>query len=1392
MLHCNDYDLDLSAFNSGFLCYPLNVMITTAGGTTVYSQSNLSYNDFFGGYDSIGNYITPPMLNHLNYDTLYTYTFMDQLGTVVSSDFLVPLPEENLSLSIIRRIGYCNGWGSYLSSFYDPVIECRAFPAHFTITDPLGTIVYDVMLSNGFPNIPSSIIFEFNKTYTWKIVYADSATYSGTFSSSGSFSSSSISKSSDNQCAVQSGSLSLSNYSYYWPSGTILTVTGPAGFITQTQTLGSATSSAYILPGGSAFNYTYLPPGTYTLTVDRGGTGECIETAVFNNPGEYDYSGLNYTSTVSCSGMIIKPAVGSLTYQGNAITPYFRLISGPTGFNNQPVGVGGSILLTTPGTYTLGVLASNNVICGVGTITVNYASPPLTLNPNVTLAYGCGIGADGYISIQASGGLTPYTYQLWDNANTTLLMNGPTAIDSASGIAIFNYGAPNQTFTVRIADVCGNSFTQKVTVGNIEAASIVYSPAPSVCPGDSIQLKCIIPLAPAYSWTGPGGFTSTLQNPTILNAQSTMEGWYKVSTTTGCGAPVTDSMYIFLYAPLSGGGVSPNQSICRSTVPAAMTVSSVTGGSGSYVYQWQRSTDNLIWTDISGATSISYTPPIQNTAGTFYFRRVTTDVALYTSCGILNSAPITLTVYASLSTSSVSTQLYCLGDLASEMNPVTIGGDGNYTYQWQSSPNGGTWTNIAGATSDGYAPPTTTEGRLYYRRITTNICGSSTSSAITVIVGLITSGTSGNVTACLGESAIYTLSVTATGVSPLTYQWQSSTNNSTWANIPGAVNATYNPPVSTLGVMYYRRVTTNSCATSTSTSMTVTVSGMTTSVSGQSQNICVNGYVYITASTTGDLGNNFTYQWQSSSDTITWTNIPGEINQYYYSPAPLTTAGTYYYRRITSGNCGTSASPPITITVGIGSLYEYGNDQTVCLGGYVNQLSAYSYCDDGTFTYQWQSSTDTITWTDIPGAANYWYDPLPTTTGTVYYRCVLSGNGDTATSTAFAITVELGDFYEYGGNQTVCLGGYTNDLSFYSSCDNGIGAFNYQWQSSTDTITWTNIPGAVNSWYTPPSTVTGTFYYRCVVIDGDTATSTAFTVTVEFGGLYEEGGDQTVCLGDYVNGLVVYSGCDYYGYNGTFIYQWQSSTDTITWTDIPGAANYWYYPLPTTTGTFYYRCVLISTGGGDTATSTAFAITVEFGGFDVSGDNQTVCLREPVGELSVYPYCDYYGYNGTFTYQWQSSSDTITWTDIPGAANSWYTPTSTATGTFYYRCVLIGGGDTVTSTAFTVTVVSVITSGESASQLVCMNGAVTALSANTAGGDGIYTYQWESSSDSVTWSGIPGATNVSYMPPATVLGVIYYRRVATGSCGTSISASMTVTVKSCYIPVNPNLMNKVR
>ena len=106
-----------------------------------------------------------------------------------------------------------------------------------------------------------------------------------------------------------------------------------------------------------------------------------------------------------------------------------------------------------------------------------------------------------------------------------------------------------------------------------------------------------------------------------------------------------DSISVVISQPLSQGMIDTgvlNQSLDTATTPAALTCAAPTGGGCSiaYSYQWQQSSDNVIWRDIDGATStqLGFSGPLSQTT---YYRRLATNT-ISNAFGYSNVATISI------------------------------------------------------------------------------------------------------------------------------------------------------------------------------------------------------------------------------------------------------------------------------------------------------------------------------------------------------------------------------------------------------------------------------------------------------------------------------------------------------------------------------------------------------------------------------------------------------------------------------------------------------------------------------------------------------------------------------------------------------------------------------
>jgi RHS repeat-associated protein len=234
----------------------------------------------------------------------------------------------------------------------------------------------------------------------------------------------------------------------------------------------------------------------------------------------------------------------------------------------------------------------------------------------------------------------------------------------------------------------------------------------------------------------------------------------------------------------------------------------------------------------------------------------------------------------------------------------------------------------------------------------------------------------------------------------------------------------------------------------------------------------------------------------------------------------------------------------------------------------------------------------------------------------------------------------------------------------------------------------------------------------------------------------------------------------------SYAYQWQESTDNVNFTDISGATgqNLSFSSGPSITK-YYRRMVTVSPDGtiGYSNTHTVNVSQPLFGGV-ISTANQVV--ESPTVPSALTTSAGSGGGCSTFTYSWEESSDNINFTTIlPAITTQDLTFASCPLRSRYYRRKVSCTGPQM-GFSNSVYVIVIFKSGSlSSSQAITPAGAVSALSiSGTVGGFGTsYTYQWESSTDEITWSVIGGATSTSHTPSSPAVTTYYRVKVTAAS-----------------------------
>ncbi|GEM_PF-817410 len=733
----------------------------------------------------------------------------------------------------------------------------------------------------------------------------------------------------------------------------------------------------------------------------------------------------------------------------------------------------------------------------------------------------------------------------------------------------------------------------------------------------------------------------------------------------------------------------------------------------------------------------------------------------------------------------------CYNTKPSSITQITppTGGNGRYVFQWQSSTDNKSWSDITGAKSASYSPSALTRNTWFRRNVTSGTFTTISSNTVYIAVRAeFTPGSAGSAqNICFNDvpSPLVQITAPSGGKDNFIYQWQSSTDNTSWNNIEGASAASYTPPAMTVSTWFRRSVASGDCGIRYSNSVLITVNpALSAGTTGSDQTICYNSAPSPLTQVTAPSGGTGTYvfQWQRSSDNSVWTIISGATLAN-YTPGTLI-SNTWFRRIVTSGSCRSTGNP-ILITVNqpltAGSA---GEAQAICYNTAPAILVQTTAPTGGTgsYTYQWQRSADNSIWTNISGATSSSYSPSALTSTTWFRRNVTSGSCGTISSGGIKITV-YSDLSAgtIGTDQTVCYNESPSALTQTKAASGGTGTYLFQWQSSVNNSTWNNISGATSSSYTP-ATLTVNTWFRRTVTSGDCGTVNSNSVIVTVNPALTPGtigSDQTICYNSAPSTLTQITAPT--GGSGTFTYQWQSSTDNSMWTSISGATSATYSPPAITVNTWYRRNV---SSGACTGTSNIVLITVyQALNAGSAGTAQSVCFNTAPDALTQITAPS--GGTGTYNYQWQSSLNNTTWTNISGASSSSYSPPELSVTTWFRRTVSSGSCGSANSPSVRITVYSDLTAGTiGPDQSICYNNIPSAITPVIApsGGTGIYTYQWQSSVNNSVWLNISGATSSSFSPSALTSDMWYRRTVTSGSCGSSTTNTVVITVNPTLAP----------
>ncbi len=858
-------------------------------------------------------------------------------------------------------------------------------------------------------------------------------------------------------------------------------------------------------------------------------------------------------------------------------------------------------------------------------------------------------------------------------------------------------------------------------------------------------------LGTGYSWEGPAGFTSTVQNPNITNAQINQSGVYTVTVPfVKCAVNASTRIDVSPLDPIQADGPTtfcPSSSVTLSTtavgsayqwylddvlIPGANAQSYVATVGGSYTVSVTKGKDVLVTVPMQ-LTVVDNLPPVpdQQILPVLHLATpavVTTVPTATDNCrgviqGVTNSqlsfdTPGTYTItwtYDDQNGHVVTQDQQVEVVLGVDLIAPTLTVPADMTISADVTNCGAIANFTATATDNSLLPVTITYSQnpgTVFQVGANTITVTATDQSMNVtektfvitVLPTIVAPIEGNTVICAGQTT------TLTDVTP----------GGTWSSLGSAV-ATVDAAGVVTGISAGTATIqyTNACGVSADIQVTVNGLPVATVTAGSATTFCAGGSVNLSV---GAVSGN-TYQWYNG------TNAIANANSATYTASG---AGEYTVTVTNSNGCqSTSSATTVTVNPLPVATVTAGSATTFCEGGSVVLTAAGQPGN----TYQWYNGANAIA---NETGASY------TASAGGNYTVVVSNGGCQSTSSATTVTVNpLPVVTVTAGSATTFCAGGSVVLTAASQPGN-----TYQWYNGANAIT--NETGAS---YT--ANAAGEYTVTVTNSNGCQSTSSATTVTVNPlpVATVTAGSATTFCAG----GSVVLTAAGQPGNT----YQWYNGANAIT----------------NETGTSYTASaggnytVVVSNGG---CQSTSAPVTINVVALPV--------LNPITGNTTV---------NTGATTQLSNTTSGGTWMSSNGNATvsstGLVTGVAEGTSTISYTVTNGNGCSTTVSTVVTVN-----------SQPVCTApsfGGISNMTVNAGLGQctAVVTY-----TPTISGTGTPvisytfsGATVKS--GTGTGSGAVFNTGVtnvvltATNACGTT-TASFTVTVNDITAPV-PTVTN---
>ncbi len=1095
-------------------------------------------------------------------------------------------------------------------------------------------------------------------------------------------------------------------------STTPLTCNGSGDGTATAQGAGGAPPYSYAWPGGQTTQTAVnLAAGTYICTVSDANNSTATASATVTQPTAITTS-VSAPGTLTC---LVTTLTATATASGGSPGYTYSWSNGNSG---NPTTV------TTPGSLTVTVTDTHGC---TKTATVNVAGNVVEPNAvaNATGDITC-IAPNTIVSGSGSSVGANFTY-LWTG---TGIISGGTTLN-----ATVNQGG---NFTLKVTNTtngCTNTAVATVIANNAQPTAVASSGSAISCSNPSTTVTVATNAgSPTFSWTGPNGFTSIEQTPTVTAAgtynvtvTNSANGCTKTASTTVTGNTTTPS------ATATGGTLS-----CSVTTVQLTATTNATGAT-------------FAWTGPGGFTSTQQNPTV-STAGTYTVvvtnpangctnsatASVTGDAAVPTAAATGGGLTCTTTNVQLTATTNIGNATFLwagpgIGATNQNQQNPSVNTPGNYTVTVTNPANGCTNTattsvsqntTVPGATASGAtitcANPmvvlngnSTTTGVTYAWTGPNSFTSSLQNPTVSVDGGynlVVTDPANG----CTSQASanvdlnIVTPGATATGATltctatSVVINGSSTTGGATfaWTGPGGFTSSQQNPTVGTIGG--YNLVVTNpanGCTSAATAVVNQNIAQPTASVAAPGQLSCNATSIQLNA-TASSQGTDFTYL---------WTTADGNIQSGGTTLTPVINAVGGYSLLITNTANGSTAVTSTTVSaVAPVSSAISGSTNISCNGGSNGSATVVASGGTGNFTYLWSNGQTTTTASNL-SAGSYSVTATDATGG-----C----------TTAASATVTQPDVLAANATATAVTFNGGTDGTATAAPSGGTPNFTYLWSNGGTTQTITGLaPGT----------------YSVVVTDANGCTA-AQTVTVNsFGCAIAATGTATnvTCFGA-ANGTAT---ANTTGANQPVTYLWSNGGTTQTISGLaPGD----------------YACSILDNNGCPAVISVsiaqpaALAANASATAVTANGATDGTATAQPTGGT------------GSYTYLWNTGATTQSVSGLaPGSYSVVVTDANGCTA-----------GQSVTVNAFNCAV----TSSVNVVNVTCFglnNGQATAI---LVGGTAPFTYLWPDGQTTATATNLaPGTGTVSISDAA----------------GCPATADFTITQPTAFVPAAASVTDNV-